>query len=298
MQLGWLQTFVSVYRTGSFTKAARDLDITQPAVTQQIRGLESELGRPLFDRTPQGAVPTVEGEALAHDIEESINDLNVAIGRHFSTDASNRPLRLGGPAEVMAVRVMPSIANLITAGMDVRVSLGESSDLLADLKGGHLDIVVSTIRPRCRGIDERPLADEEFVLIASPQVAANLPAGGLAIDGSRALEKVPLISYAESLPIIRGYWQAIFGCAPPASPAVVVPDLRAVIATVTAAAGISVVPSYLCTGEIGTGALVPLLEPEEPPINTFYLATRSGALAEPRLASLHAHLLAHATTWK
>ncbi|WP_100579398.1 helix-turn-helix domain-containing protein [Streptomyces sp. CB01201] len=38
MQLGWLQTFVSVYRTGSFTKAARDLDITQPAVTQQIRG--------------------------------------------------------------------------------------------------------------------------------------------------------------------------------------------------------------------------------------------------------------------
>ncbi|WP_432930712.1 LysR substrate-binding domain-containing protein [Microbispora sp. CA-135349] len=77
----------------------------------------------------------------------------------------------------------------------------------------------------------------------------------------------------------------------------VVPDLRAVISAVVAGAGMSVVPTYLCAEEVAAGALVLLLEPEIPPINTFYLAVRSGTLTDPRLASLHRLLVERSRTW-
>jgi DNA-binding transcriptional LysR family regulator len=60
------------------------------------------------------------------------------------------------------------------------------------------------------------------------------------------------------------------------SPSLVVPDLRGVPAAVAAGAGVTVLPRYLCATEPATGALRPLLEPELPPINTLFLATRDG----------------------
>ncbi|MEU6879854.1 LysR substrate-binding domain-containing protein [Streptomyces sp. NPDC046712] len=106
-----------------------------------------------------------------------------------------------------------------------------------------------------------------------------------------------MIAYAETLPIIRRYWRTVFDAPPPSPPAVVVPDLRAVIAAVTSSAGISVLPTYLCTAELDAGALIHLVEPEIPPINTLYLATRSGTLSEPRLAELHELLVREARGW-
>ncbi len=50
------------------------------------------------------------------------------------------------------------------------------------------------------------------------------------------------------------------------------PDLRAVLAATVAGAGVSVLPTYLCRGQLAAGTLVALHEPETAPINTFYLA--------------------------
>jgi DNA-binding transcriptional regulator YdaS (Cro superfamily) len=72
MQLAWLQTFMAVYHTGSFTKAARQLGVTQPTVTQQIRSMELEIGHQLFERTTRGTVPTPRGTILAQDVRTSM----------------------------------------------------------------------------------------------------------------------------------------------------------------------------------------------------------------------------------
>ncbi|MGW5478614.1 LysR substrate-binding domain-containing protein [Streptomyces sp. NPDC004008] len=72
--------------------------------------------------------------------------------------------------------------------------------------------------------------------------------------------------------------------------------LRAVIAAVTSAAGISVLPAYLCAAALASGARVPP-GTGDPPINTLYLAIRSGTLSEPRLARLHEHLVRDARGW-
>lgn len=66
------------------------------------------------------------------------------------------------------------------------------------------------------------------------------------------------------------------------------------LAAVKSSAGISVLPTYLATDALLRGEVVKLLEPEIPPINTFYLAIRDGGMCHPDLPLLHDHLLAGA----
>lgn len=62
MQFRQLESFATVYETRSFTAASRMLFISQPAITQQIRALETEIGCALFERTSHSVMPTHQGE--------------------------------------------------------------------------------------------------------------------------------------------------------------------------------------------------------------------------------------------
>ncbi|MFD3325030.1 LysR family transcriptional regulator [Streptomyces sp. NPDC058701] len=297
MQLLWLQTFMAVYHTGSFTKAARQLGITQPTVTQQVRGLELEFGLPLFERNPRGVVPTPSATVLAKDVQDSLKNLSIAIGRHFGDGEENRPLRIGATPELAAARLMPALSRLVMGGMDIKTSVGVSYELLDRLSEGFLDLVVSTIRPRRRGLEATPLADEELILAASPSMAQEMFPHGVTEEDVDLVAKAPLIAYAETLPLIRQYWKDVFDATPTTAPSVVVPDLRAVMSAVISSAGISVLPRCLCSAALSSGALVTLMEPELPPINTLYLVVQSGTLADYRLSQVHSRLLRSAQVW-
>ncbi|MBP3893598.1 MAG: LysR family transcriptional regulator [Atopobiaceae bacterium] len=69
MELRELRSFLAVVRTGSVTRAADELHITQPALSRQIAGLERDLGCSLLDRGRHGAIPTEEGLLLARRAE-------------------------------------------------------------------------------------------------------------------------------------------------------------------------------------------------------------------------------------
>src|SRR5690606_5818853 len=62
MELRQINYFVALYEEGSVTRAARRLNVVQPAVSMQISKLEDELGHLLFQRMPKGMVPTSAGE--------------------------------------------------------------------------------------------------------------------------------------------------------------------------------------------------------------------------------------------
>lgn len=112
-----------------------------------------------------------------------------------------------------------------------------------------------------------------------------------------ALHGVPLITYAEDLPIARRYWRHVFGRRLTRTAAVTVPDLRGVLAAVVAGAGFGVLPRYLCREPLESGTLVALLEPEDPPINTGFLVQRPGASDNPDVARVRTFLLRAARTW-
>ncbi|MYY04229.1 MULTISPECIES: LysR family transcriptional regulator [unclassified Streptomyces] len=297
VQLGWVRTFVAVYRLGSFTKAAHQLGLSQPAVTHQIRNLEQAMGRPLFERLPHGAQPTQAADGLIREVQGPIDLLSHAVDRAFGDDPAARPLTVAGPVELTTTRVIPAISDLASDGMRLNFTFGLADDLLDRLEDDEFDLVISTVRPRGRRVTATPLVDEEFVLVASAELAGQLPLDRLATEGPDVLGDIPMISYAESLPIIRRYWHTVFDRSLTTPPALVIPDLRGALAAVKSSAGISVLPTYLCAEELADGGITPLIEPEIPPLNTFYLATRRGSPPHPDLTLLHGHLLMKAQLW-
>lgn len=249
-------------------------------MTAQVRALEAELGQQLFVRRARGVTPTSAADELAARIAPHVDALAaVAVG----DDPFAAPVHLAGPAELTTLRVLPALAGLVASGLQLRVTFGLADDLLAGLAQRRFDLVVSTIRPRGRGLTATPLTDEEFVLVGPRGFAGDL-------------RTAPLVAYAEDLPIIRRYWRSVLGVRPPSGPAVVVPDLRGVLTCVLAGFGVSVLPRYLCAAELASGALEALLDPVEPPINTLFVVSR----AEPCRAgpaAVRDALLADAARW-
>ncbi|MFH8404568.1 LysR family transcriptional regulator [Streptomyces sp. NPDC018019] len=298
MDLALLRTFVTVHRAGSFTRAAALLGLSQPAVTSQIRTLERQLGRPLFLRKARGVTPTTVGEELAHKVAPHLDALTEITEAGLDEESAIRTLHLAGPPEFTSQRALPALTPLIDQGLCVRTAFGSAEELLAGLADGHHDLAITTTRPRGALLTATPLCDEEHVLIAAPRWAARL--GGPAVvraKGVRALDPVPLVEVHESLPLISRYWTAIFDTPPAASAAVIASDLRAVLACVTAGAGLAVLPRYLCADALDSGEVVALLDPPVPPLRTYFLATRAGTLALPHIARPHEWLLRAAVRW-
>ncbi|MFF3561627.1 LysR family transcriptional regulator [Streptomyces sp. NPDC002574] len=296
LDLGLLRTFLAVHRAGSLTTAARMLGISQPTVTAQVRTLEQQLGRQLFERLPRGVTATGVADELAGQIAGPLDALAEVTQRsRAGLEAPPEPVHLGGPAEMVAARVLPALAPLVARGLLLRVTTGLADDLLDGLHAGRFDLVLSAVRPRGRTLAAVPLMDEEFVLVAAPDWAERI--GPLGCEDPGPLRDVPVVAYAEDLPILRRYWRHVFRTRLSARPAVVVADLRAVVSAVVAGAGISVVPRYLCGAELASGALVALLAPDDPPINTGYLAERAGAPARPAVTAVRERLLGAARSW-
>jgi DNA-binding transcriptional LysR family regulator len=278
-----LRTFVAVHRSGSVSRAAELRGISQPTVTAHVRTLEADLGRPLFDRVPRGMAPTAAADHLAARVGPAIDSLE-EWAHSTLDDPFGQVVHLGGPGELLCARVLPSLAPLIARGLRLRVRFGLPDELVGELAGGGLDLVISTIRPRRGGLDVQALTDEEFALVAAPTWTAD------------DIDHAPLIAYAENLPILRRYWRTAFDARLTRRPAVVIPDLRGVLTTVTAGAGITVLPTYLCAAELADGRLHHLHHPSIPPINTLFLASRAGA-SQPATAALRDQLLSLGPTW-
>lgn len=263
------RSFLAAYRTGSVSAAARMLGLAQSSVTSQLQALERRTGAPLFVRHARGVRPTATADDLAARIAGPLDALAAAVG---TGGGGERPLvRLGGAAEFLERIAMPALAPEITAGLRVVVTPGLADGLLAELRAGSLDLVVSAVRPRGRTLPFVSLGDEEFVLVAAPGVVADSTPPGLS--------SVPLLAYAGDVPILRRYWRHVFGIRLEREPALVIPDLRALAAAAVAGAGATVLPSYLIQEELEGGRLVLLRETEDPPINTLYLVRRPGPLS-------------------
>lgn len=294
--LNLLRTFLAVFRTGSFTAATHLLGLSQPTVTTQIRGLERQMGRSLFDRLARGVAPTPAAHDLASRIATPLDALAAAASQERPDAGHGPPVHLAGPAELLCVRVLPALAPLVADGIQLRATMGLTDTLLNELRSGHHDLVIATTRPRGRTLAAVPLLDEEFILVAAPEWDYRIR-DRLATDGPAALHTVPLVTYAEDLPIARRYWRHVFSTRLNCPPAITVPDLRGVLAAVTAGAGFAVLPRYLCHTELASGALVTLHETDDPPINTAYLVQRPGTSDNPNVALIRDHLLRLGPTW-
>src|SRR5215813_13573081 len=143
MDIGLLQSFVSVVDAGGFTRAGERVHRTQSTVSQQIRRLEDTLGCPLLHRNGKHATPTEEGERLlsyARRILALAEEARDAVAR----PADEGVVRLGIPEDFAANRLAKVLSKFARSRpglrLDVRCDL--SVDLRSELERGELDLAL------------------------------------------------------------------------------------------------------------------------------------------------------------
>lgn len=293
-----LRTFLAVYRAGTFTRAATELHLTQPAVSQHIRALESQVGKPLFRRAARGVTPTAAGRELAQAIGTHLDALEGALDtRGEGGDGVGETIHIGGPEEFLGVRVYPELMPMLSEGARVRMYFGVDTPILERLIAGELDLAVLTITTRRRGVEMQPLCFEYLDLVGTPawrDRLGTLPEGP---DGAIRLQDVPIAAYDEDLPLVRDFWQTVFERPARLRAVLVANSLRTSLQFALDGLGVTVLPAHTSADARARGELVRLIEPAAPPRSRLFLAWRSGSLRRASLARVHGRIVRAAREW-
>jgi len=263
-ELAQLRSFLAVYRAGSVTGAARMLHLSQPAVSAHIQALETRTRRPLFIRVARrGVTPTTHADALARAIASHLDALEAANDLLAPSPATL--IHIGAPADLLALVIIPALLPAIRQGLQIRAHGADVATLLARLRDGQLNAGICPGPVDASGLRQLALFEEEFVLVAAPAYAQQLPPELIASAGPEALAAVPLVAYGEDLPIIRVYFRALFDREPDTPADLVINDLRAVTQAVRHGAGVTVLPRYHVADLLARGELIDLHHPRHPP---------------------------------
>lgn len=171
MDLRQLLTFRTVVDKGSFSQAAEELEVSQPAVSFQIRALEERLGHRLLDRSGRRVAVTEAGEVVYRYARRMIG-LEAELEREMGEIGTRvaGPLVLGsstGPGEVLLPRLLGAFHR---AHPDVRVSLAvsDTQTVCERVLDDELELgVVGAARPQ-RGLVFEPFVRDELVAIVPP----------------------------------------------------------------------------------------------------------------------------------
>lgn len=177
LALDSLRTFEAVAQRLSFSAAAQDLHLTQPAVSRQIKSLEDELGAPLFNRGTRRVELTAAGEALRQAVQPSLDRIDRAV-RQIRVSQGRRQVNLSTFASFATLWLMPRLTAFQRThpDIDLRISAG---DQMTDLDDPELDVVLrygfdDVVPP---GATAERLFGERLTPVASPWLLAQARAG-------------------------------------------------------------------------------------------------------------------------
>lgn len=192
-----LRVFEVACRHGSYSEAARELNVTHSAVSQRIRQLEEDLGLTLFERQGNRMMPTPAGLRLQAGVKSAFSELGAALG---SLQTRRRDAELTvSLLPVMAARwLVPRLSRFTARYPSINLHI-KSGQPLANFKSDGVDIAIRFGTGDWKGLRAIKLLDEEFFPVCSPS-----------LNGGR-LPKDPVAMLAGPLLIDRNLsWRAWF----------------------------------------------------------------------------------------
>ncbi|MCA2226390.1 LysR family transcriptional regulator [Nonomuraea aurantiaca] len=199
MDLRLVAYFVAVIDHGGITKAAKELYIAQPSLSQAIRSLERQLGAQLFDRSGRGLTLTADGQAFAGPARQILADVESAKRRvHAVRDLLTGRLEIAVLSTLSADPLPRLISELRRLHPGVLVTVrdpGSSSGVESQVRQGHAELGLTDFPVKSDMLRTRELWDQEITLVLPPDLAATLP------------DPVPLEAIAE-IPLVLEYSDA------------------------------------------------------------------------------------------
>jgi len=173
MDFPGLQTFLVVAETGSFSRAAEQLFLTQPAVSKRIAALEAELGTQLFDRIGRRILLTEAGRALldrAHGLLRQLEDIRRSI-TNLAGEVSGS-LSLATSHHIGLHRLPPALKRFHSTFPQVHLDLRfmDSEKACVAVAQGELELAIVTLPPVVQApLTVELLWDDPLDLVVSPE---------------------------------------------------------------------------------------------------------------------------------
>ncbi|HTI79074.1 MAG TPA: LysR family transcriptional regulator [Acetobacteraceae bacterium] len=189
-----LRTFLAVVEAGNISTAARSLNLTQPAASQQLRELARVLRVRLLERAAGKIQPTAAGVALlepARRAQAAIDDAVAAVATHRSGD--NGRVRVGTGATA-CIYLLPPILSAVKRqmpGLEVVIATGNSADMARQVETGELDVALVTLPiARSRALSVTRLLTDPLIALLPVALARDAPSLSAA-----QIARLPLILY-------------------------------------------------------------------------------------------------------
>lgn len=167
-----MKAFVAIAEERTFTAGAKRVNVTQAAVSMQIRQLEKEVGLPLFTRTPRRVLLTEAGECLLGRARGILREHDSALEElHEIAGAEHGRLRIGSASAMFATDQLPIILERLKEvypNSEISVSSGTSETLVDKILHGETDIAFVSLPIETPNIQTELLYSDEVVAIAHP----------------------------------------------------------------------------------------------------------------------------------
>lgn len=168
-----LRFFVRVVESGSFSQAARELGVGQPAVSKQVAALERRLGAQLLNRTSRGLLPTPAGADFYEAAVRILGDLDDAESRVArGYERPSGAVRVAVPPILTSMVIVPRLPDFFVRFPDVTVEF-VVSERYADLVQEGLDLAIRVGHLASSGLVARRIGSMQLATVASPAYLAS-----------------------------------------------------------------------------------------------------------------------------
>ncbi len=263
------RTFCAAAENSSFREAAEKLHVTASAVSHQIKNLETELGKRLFERGSREISLTPDGELLYDDVRPLLRKLEEVSHRHGLS--ARNSLRISVQPFFASELFVPRLAKFreLHPGIDITV---DTSDESSEKHPAAADVSIRVFTAPPPGLRSDTLFPLRLVPAGSPAFY-----DGIKLVGKRIVSEFPLVIH-DSRPRAWKQWERSSGIAVPRDARVVRMDsMIAVVRAAERGLGAALVPVQLSDAWFGTSRLVPLFDHELVTKDTYYLVCGDSA---------------------
>ncbi len=169
--LDQLHTFLEVVRTGSFTRAAEALSLSQPAVSVQMRSLEKSLGVQLLERRPRRLLLTEAGSILytyAQKIARMEAEFQAELADLGTLETGTLRVGAGATPSIFTLAGLFAEYYRRWPAVELQVQIGRTAELVKNVQEDILDLAIISSCTQETGLESRSIYQERCVVIAGP----------------------------------------------------------------------------------------------------------------------------------